>query len=66
MRFTRALRPIFAIDCYYSHNVRRYIVITIATSTFRFIRQVFQSMPPVLDMLFMLLIVMVAFSLFGL
>lgn len=52
-RVTRALRPIFLVDNRYSGGVRR------------FIRQVLQSLPPILDMLGLLLFFMAIYSLLG-
>ncbi|CAH1802030.1 unnamed protein product [Owenia fusiformis] len=52
-RVTRAFRPIFLIDSHYCRGVRR------------FIRQVLQSMPPILDMLILLLFFMLIFSILG-
>ncbi|CAG0916599.1 unnamed protein product [Notodromas monacha] len=52
-RVMRALRPIFLIDNHYSRGVRR------------FIRQILQSLPPILDMLGLLFFFMVIFSILG-
>ncbi|GAB6028669.1 hypothetical protein CHUAL_004495 [Chamberlinius hualienensis] len=52
-RVTRALRPIFLIDNHYCGGVRR------------FIRQILQSLPPILDMLGLLLFFMLIFSILG-
>ncbi|XP_065571448.1 two pore channel protein 1-like isoform X2 [Artemia franciscana] len=53
IRVTRALRPVFILDNHYSRRVRRYL------------RQVLQSLPPILDMLVLLLFVMLLFSCLG-
>lgn len=52
-RVTRALRPLFLLDTYYCRGIRR------------FCRQVFQSLPPILELLFLLLFVMFLFSILG-
>lgn len=52
-RYTRALRPIFLIDNHYCHGIRRAI------------RQIFQSLPPILDMFTLALFFMFVFSIFG-
>ncbi|RWS24224.1 two pore calcium channel protein 1-like protein [Leptotrombidium deliense] len=52
-RVTRALRPIFLIDNHYCGGIRRVI------------RQILQSLPPIIDMLLLLLFFMLIFSLFG-
>ena len=52
-RITRALRPIFVIDNHYCGGVRR------------FIRQIFQSLPPIIDMLTLVLFIMLIYSVFG-
>ncbi|XP_050410021.1 two pore channel protein 1 isoform X1 [Patella vulgata] len=52
-RVTRALRPLFLIHTYYCRGVRR---IT---------RQILQSLPPILDMIILLLFFMLIFSIFG-
>ena len=52
-RVTRALRVLFVIDTHYCGGVRR------------FIRQIFKSLPPILDMLGLLLFIMVIFSVLG-
>ncbi|XP_063396225.1 two pore channel protein 1-like isoform X1 [Mytilus trossulus] len=52
-RVTRSLRPLFLIDTYYCRGVRR---------TFR---QILQSMPPIIDMLLLLLFFMLIFSILG-
>nr|XP_006813199.1 PREDICTED: two pore calcium channel protein 1-like [Saccoglossus kowalevskii] len=49
-RVTRALRPIFLIDTHYCGGVRRVM------------RQIFQSLPPILDMLVLLLFIMLLFA----
>ncbi|CAG0902121.1 unnamed protein product [Cyprideis torosa] len=53
IRMSRALRPIFLIDNHYLGGVRR------------FIRQILQSLPPILDMLLLLLFFIVTFALIG-
>lgn len=52
-RVTRALRPIFLVDTKVCGNVRR------------FIRQIFQSLPPILDMLGLLMFFMCSYALLG-
>lgn len=52
-RYSRALRPIFLIDNHYCHGIRRAI------------RQIFQSLPPILDMFTLALFFMFVFSIFG-
>ncbi|XP_067137462.1 two pore calcium channel protein 1-like [Centruroides vittatus] len=52
-RITRALRPIFLIDNHYCKGVRRVV------------RQILQSLPPILDMLSLLLFFMLIFSILG-
>ncbi|XP_059149690.1 two pore channel protein 1-like [Physella acuta] len=52
-RVTRALRPLFLIHTHYCQGVRR---IT---------RQIMQSMPPILDMILLLLFFMLIFSILG-
>jgi len=52
-RVTRAFRVLFLIDTYYAGGVRR------------FIRQIFKSLPPILDMLGLLLFIMVIYSVLG-
>jgi len=52
-RVTRALRPIFLIDNHFCGGVRR------------FIRQILQSLPPILDMLALVFFVMTIYSVFG-
>uniref|UniRef100_A0A8C8DZA5 Two pore segment channel 1 n=1 Tax=Oryzias sinensis TaxID=183150 RepID=A0A8C8DZA5_9TELE len=53
MRITRALRPIFLVDCRYCGAVRRNL------------RQIFQSLPSFIDILLLLLFFMVIFSILG-
>ncbi|XP_018595869.1 two pore calcium channel protein 1 isoform X3 [Scleropages formosus] len=53
LRVTRALRPIFLVDCRYCGAVRRNL------------RQIFQSLPPFIDILLLLLFFMVIFSILG-
>ncbi|XP_059474256.1 two pore calcium channel protein 1-like [Neocloeon triangulifer] len=58
-RVTRAMRPIFLMDNHHCGGVRR------------FIRQIFQSLPPIVDMLGLLMVIvalysLLAFFLFGL
>ncbi|XP_066545157.1 two pore channel protein 1 isoform X1 [Amia ocellicauda] len=53
VRVTRALRPIFLVDCRYCGAVRRNL------------RQIFQSLPPFIDILLLLLFFMVIFSILG-
>uniref|UniRef100_A0A665TWJ5 Ion transport domain-containing protein n=1 Tax=Echeneis naucrates TaxID=173247 RepID=A0A665TWJ5_ECHNA len=50
VRVTRALRPIFLVDCRYCGAVRRNL------------RQIFQSLPPFIDILLLLLFFMVIFA----
>lgn len=52
-RITRALRPIFLVDTKACGNVRR------------FIRQILQSLPPILDMLGLLMFLVCSFALLG-
>ncbi|ESO91688.1 hypothetical protein LOTGIDRAFT_122118, partial [Lottia gigantea] len=52
-RVTRSLRPLFLIHSYYCRGVRR---IT---------RQVLQSLPPIVDMIILLIFFMLIFSIFG-
>ncbi|KAM9823074.1 two pore channel protein 1 [Syngnathus typhle] len=53
MRVTRALRPIFLVDSRYCGAVRRNL------------RQIFQSLPPFIDILLLLLFFMVIFAILG-
>lgn len=53
LRVTRALRPIFLVDCRYCGAVRRNL------------RQIFQSLPPFIDILLLLLFFMVIFAMLG-
>ncbi|XP_036385875.1 two pore calcium channel protein 1-like [Megalops cyprinoides] len=53
MRVTRALRPIFLVDCRYCGAMRRNL------------RQIFQSLPPFLDILLLLFFFMLIFSVLG-
>ncbi|XP_020622394.1 two pore calcium channel protein 1-like [Orbicella faveolata] len=53
VRVTRALRPLFLIDSHYCFGVRRVL------------RQILLSLPPILDMLFLLLFIMVIFAMLG-
>ncbi|ROI27704.1 Two pore calcium channel protein 1 [Anabarilius grahami] len=57
LRVTRALRPIFLVDCRYCGAVRRHIIINL--------RQIFQSLPPFIDILLLLLFFMVIFAILG-
>lgn len=52
-RITRSVRPIFLIDNHFLGGVRR------------FIRQILQSLPPILDMLVLVFFVMLIYSVFG-
>lgn len=52
-RYSRALRPIFLFDNHYCHGMRRAI------------RQIFQSLPPILDMFTLAMFFMFVFSIFG-
>lgn len=52
-RITRALRPVFLIDNHYCGGVRRMI------------RQILQSLPPIIDMLALLFFFMVIFAVLG-
>ncbi|XP_054852779.1 two pore channel protein 1 isoform X2 [Eublepharis macularius] len=53
VRITRALRCIFLVDCRYCGGVRRNL------------RQIFQSLPPFIDILLLLLFFMVIFAILG-
>uniref|UniRef100_A0A670ZW95 Voltage-dependent calcium channel protein TPC1 n=1 Tax=Pseudonaja textilis TaxID=8673 RepID=A0A670ZW95_PSETE len=53
LRITRALRCIFLVDCRYCGAVRRNL------------RQIFQSLPPFIDILLLLLFFMVIFAILG-
>lgn len=53
LRITRSLRPVFLIDNFYCGGIRR------------FIRQVIQSMPPIIDMLILLFFFIFASALFA-
>ncbi|XP_010826883.1 PREDICTED: two pore calcium channel protein 1 [Bison bison bison] len=53
MRVTRALRCIFLVDCRYCGGVRRNL------------RQMFQSLPPFMDILLLLLFFMIIFAILG-
>lgn len=53
VRVTRALRPLFVIDSHYCFGVRRVL------------RQILLSLPPILDMLFLLLFIMLIFAMLG-
>eukprot|EP00058_Branchiostoma_floridae_P009347 XP_002594835.1 hypothetical protein BRAFLDRAFT_124433 [Branchiostoma floridae] len=53
IRVTRALRPIFLIDSHYCGGVRRTL------------RQILQSLPPIVDMLVLLLFFMLIFAILG-
>ncbi|XP_038619513.1 LOW QUALITY PROTEIN: two pore calcium channel protein 1 [Tachyglossus aculeatus] len=53
VRVTRALRCIFLVDCRYCGGVRRNL------------RQIFQSLPPFIDILLLLLFFMVIFAVLG-
>ncbi|XP_042904181.1 two pore channel protein 1 isoform X5 [Parasteatoda tepidariorum] len=52
-RVTRALRPVFLIDNHYCKGIRRVI------------RQIIQSLPPILDMMSLLLFFMLIFAVLG-
>ncbi|XP_066018881.1 two pore channel protein 1 isoform X2 [Pocillopora verrucosa] len=52
-RVTRSLRPLFLIDTHYCFGVRRVL------------RQILLSLPPILDMLFLLFFIMVIFAMLG-
>ncbi|XP_052214317.1 two pore channel protein 1-like isoform X2 [Dreissena polymorpha] len=52
-RVTRALRPIFLLNTHYCRGVRRIA------------RQTLQSLPPIIDMLVLLLFIMLIFSILG-
>lgn len=52
-RVTRALRPIFLVDTKYCGGVRR------------FIRQILQTLPPIIDMLGLLLFFIVTYMILG-
>ena len=52
-RVTRALRPIFLVDTKYCGGVRR------------FIRQILQTLPPILDMLGLLLFLIFTYMVLG-
>lgn len=53
VRVTRALRCIFLVDCRYCGGVRRNL------------RQIFQSLPPFMDILLLLLFFMIIFAILG-
>ncbi|XP_035382974.1 two pore calcium channel protein 1 isoform X1 [Electrophorus electricus] len=53
LRVTRALRPIFLVDCRYCGAVRRNL------------RQIFQSLPSFIDILLLLLFFMIIFAILG-
>lgn len=53
VRVTRALRPLFLLNTHYCSGVRR------------FVRQLLQSLPPILDMLLLLLFFLLTFSVLG-
>ncbi|XP_045056577.2 two pore channel protein 1 isoform X6 [Desmodus rotundus] len=53
MRVTRALRCIFLVDCRYCGGVRRNL------------RQIFQSLPPFMDILLLLFFFMIIFAILG-
>ncbi|XP_068680188.1 two pore channel protein 1-like [Montipora foliosa] len=52
-RVSRALRPLFLIDAHYCNGVRRVL------------REILLSLPPILDVLFLLLFVMFSFAFLG-
>ncbi|XP_052801255.1 two pore calcium channel protein 1-like isoform X1 [Mya arenaria] len=52
-RVTRAIRPIFLLNTYYGRGIRRIA------------RQVLQSLPPIFDMLVLLIFIMLVFSVLG-
>lgn len=52
-RYSRALRPLFLIDNHYCHGLRRAV------------RQIFQSLPPIIDMFTLVIFFMFVFSIFG-
>lgn len=52
-RVTRCIRPLFLLDCFYCTGLRR------------FIRQIILSLPPILDMLLLVLFNMLLFSILG-
>ncbi|XP_068750290.1 two pore channel protein 1-like isoform X2 [Montipora capricornis] len=52
-RVSRALRPLFLIDTHYCYGVRRVL------------RQILLSLPPILDMLFLLLFIILIFATLG-
>lgn len=52
-RYSRALRPIFLLDNHYCHGLRRAV------------RQIFQSLPPIIDMFTLAMFFMFVFSIFG-
>ncbi|XP_033106925.1 two pore calcium channel protein 1-like [Anneissia japonica] len=52
-RVTRAFRPIFLIDCHFLGGVRRVL------------RQIFQSLPPIVDMMVLLFYFLIIFSVLG-
>ncbi|KFQ85698.1 Two pore calcium channel protein 1 [Phoenicopterus ruber ruber] len=63
VRITRALRCIFLVDCRYCGAVRRRVL-----SWLGFLlnlRQIFQSLPPFIDILLLLLFFMVIFAILG-
>ncbi|XP_062513296.1 two pore channel protein 1-like [Corticium candelabrum] len=53
IRVFRALRPVFLLDSHYCRGVRRMA------------RQILQSMPPILDMMLLLIAFILVFALFG-
>lgn len=53
IRVTRALRPVFLLDSHYCYGVRRMT------------RQIFQSLPPILDMIVLLIGFILVFALLG-
>jgi len=53
VRVSRALRPLFLVDTHYCFGVRRVL------------RQILLSLPPIMDMLFLLLFIMLIFAMLG-
>jgi len=53
VRITRALRPLFLVDNYYTSGVRR------------FLRLILESMPPILDIIGLMMFMIIIYSVFG-
>ena len=70
IRITRLLRPCFFIDTHYMRGVRRYSsmhtkTITVLFTNYRVLRQLFESIKPIVDVLFLLMSFILLFSLLG-